>query len=90
VLPVGGLGWGWRWPEEGCPQEQWGDGVEVARRRPSGKAGVAWGGRGASRGHGKPIQELDSGGSGVEGGARWRGRAMVLMVWWWWCSDVRE
>jgi hypothetical protein len=43
--------------------------VEVACRRPPGKVGVAWGGQGASGGHGEPIQGLDSGGSGAEGGA---------------------
>jgi hypothetical protein len=69
-LSVGGFSWGWRWPELGCPREQWGGGVEVACRRPSGEVGAAWGSRGASEGHGKPIQGLDSGGSGEEGGDR--------------------
>jgi hypothetical protein len=64
----------------GCPKEYRGGGVEVARQRPSCEAGAAWGSRGASEGHGKPIQGLDSGGSGTEGRARWRGRAAALMA----------
>jgi hypothetical protein len=35
---------------------------------PRGRA--AWGGQGASGGHGEPSQGLDPGGSGAEGGAR--------------------
>jgi hypothetical protein len=89
-LPVGGLGWGWRWPEEDCQREQWGSGVEVARWRPSSEVGVVWGSQGASRGHRKLIHGLDLGGSGAEAGSRQQGRAVALMARWWWCSDACE
>jgi hypothetical protein len=49
----------------GLPAEQWGGGMEVARRRPSSEPGAAWGSWGASGGHRKLIQGLDSGGSGA-------------------------
>jgi hypothetical protein len=38
------------------------------------------GGQGASRGHGEPIQGLDSSGSGAEGGARRAAWAVALMA----------